>query len=74
MKLLKDYEGRDVRLTVDCLAHILEHAEMHGLEAAVAETLQTPQLVIQSHTDPAAELSDRYYLGTGLATSGCVSW
>ena len=53
-----------MRLTDERLAHILEHPEMHGLAAALAETLQTPQLVIQSHSDPAAESSYRYYLGT----------
>ncbi len=64
MKLLKDYQGRNVRLTDERLAHILEHPEMAGLEAALEETLRTPQWVIQSGTDPAAELSYRYYRGT----------
>lgn len=64
MKLLKDYQGRNVRLTDERLAHILEHPELAGLEAALEETLRMPQWVIQSGTDPAAELSYRYYLGT----------
>ena len=64
MKLLKDYQGRNVRLTDERLAHILEHPELAGLEAALEETLRTPQWVIQFGTDPAAELSYRYFLGT----------
>ncbi len=64
MKTLKDYQGRAVRLTDERLAHILEHAEMTGLESALVETLEHPALVLQSQSDPAAALSYRYYLGT----------
>ena len=64
MKVLKDYQGRSVRLTDERLAHILEHAEMTDLEPALAETLEHPTLVLQSRSDAVAELSYRYYLGT----------
>lgn len=64
MKTLKDYQGRLVRLTAERLAHILEHPEMANLEAALAETLEQPTLVVQSRSDPTAELNYRYYLGT----------
>ncbi len=64
MKVLKDYQGRDVRLTDERLAHILEHPEMANLEAALEETLRDPKLVIQSRSDPNAELSYRFYVGT----------
>jgi len=64
MKLLKDYEGRDVRLTDERLGHILEHPEMAGMEAALEHTLRQPEFVIQSRTDPATELIYRFYLGT----------
>lgn len=64
MRILKDYQGRAVRLTDERLAHILAHPEMMALEAALAETLEHPTLVVQSRSDPTAELSYRYYLGT----------
>ena len=64
MKLLADYQGRQVRLTAERLQHILEHPEMAKLEGAVAQTLHQPQLVIQSRTDATAELSYRFYYGT----------
>lgn len=64
MKALKDYLGRTVRLTDERLAHILEHPEMAGFEAVLGETLEHPSLVTQSVSDPSAELSYRYYLGT----------
>ena len=38
MKILKDYQGREVRLTDERLQHILEHPEMANLEAALEET------------------------------------
>ena len=56
MKTLTDYQGRLVRLTDERLEHILEHPEMANLEAALAETLEHPSLVVQSRSDPAAEL------------------
>ena len=64
MKVLRDYQGREVRLTDERLAHILEHPEMAELEAALSETLEHPQMVIQSRTEPTAELSYRFYVGT----------
>ncbi len=64
MKTLTDFQGRAVRLTDERLAHILEHPEMADLEAALIATLEHPTLVVQSRSDPSAELSYRYYLGT----------
>jgi hypothetical protein len=64
MRLLKDYQGRDVRLTEERLRHILEHPEMADLESALEETLRQPRYVIQSRTDPKATLSYRFYVGT----------
>lgn len=64
MKILKDYLGRDVRLTDERLQHILEHPELANMEFAIEETIGHPQFVIQSLTDPDAELNYRFYFGT----------
>ena len=64
MKILRDYEGHEVRLTDERLAHILEHPEMVGLEDSIGETLARPQRVIQSLSDLQARLYYRYYVGT----------
>ena len=64
MKLLRDYQGRNVRLTVERLVHIREHPEMADLEQAIADTLLEPSLVIQSVSDKTAALNYRYYFGT----------
>jgi hypothetical protein len=64
MEMLVDYQGRSVRLTAERRRHILQHAEMAGMEGALAETLRHPQLVIRSQTDEAATLNYRYYMRT----------
>ena len=64
MKILRDYEGREVRLTDERLAHILEHPELVGLQDAIGETLARPEHVIESLSDPEARLYYRYYVGT----------
>jgi len=64
MKVLLDYQGKTVRLTVERLVHIKEHPEMVNMESALEETLRVPQLVIRSGTDASANLNYRYYYGT----------
>lgn len=64
MSTLRDFQGRAVRLSDERLAHIHEHAEMVGLDSAIAETLRAPAIVVQSLSDPASALHYRFYLGT----------
>jgi len=64
MRILKDYEGRAIRLTDERLAHILEHPEMQAMERPIEETLLRPERVLQSLSDPQARLYYRMYLAT----------
>ena len=64
MEVIVNCRGLAVRLTDERLAHILDHPEMVGLEAAILETLNYPALVIQSISDEAARLYYRFYSGT----------
>jgi hypothetical protein len=64
MKVLQDFQGLAIRLTDERLAHILEHPEMVGMEAAIEETLLQPNRVMASVSDPAARLYYRFYVGT----------
>ena len=64
MKILTDYEGRPIRLTDERLAHILEHPEMKGVEERIEQTVQAPERVLESLSDPQARLYYRFYLGT----------
>ena len=51
-KTLRDFQGLDIRLTDERLAHILGHPEMVGMEAAIEETLGNPVQVVESLSDP----------------------
>ena len=64
---LLDQWGRAIRLTDERRAHILEHPEMAGLEAALAATVLSPVVVIQSLSDATVCL---YYRPCGPVIPG----
>jgi hypothetical protein len=64
VRILKDYEGRAIRLTDERLAHILEHPEMQGMEGPIERTIGNPERVLESLSDPGARLYYRLYFGT----------
>ncbi len=64
MQILVDYQGRQIRLTDERLAHILEHPEMASMEAAIQAALSDPEVVRVSNTDSAVHLYYRYREGT----------
>ena len=64
MKTFNDCFGKQVRLTDERLAHILEHVEMTGLAAEVERVLQHPQFVRQSRSDDAVRLFYEFYAQT----------
>jgi hypothetical protein len=61
MKKLTDCFGRQVRLTDERLAHILEHPEMVELAGAVERAIGRPQIVRKSASDANARLFYEYY-------------
>ncbi len=67
MIVLRDLHGREIRLTDERLAHILEHPEMQGQEQRIAETLLTPYSVVLSHHDPAVHLYHRLFDETPIS-------
>ena len=62
--ILKDLDGRLIRLTEERLHHILDHPEMVGMIPAIRETLLHPLVVVQSKSDESAHLFYKYYFGT----------
>lgn len=66
MKRLDDCFGIQVRLTDERLAHILEHPEMRGMTDRLERTLQQPQLVRQSRSDPAVRVFYEYHAQTQM--------
>lgn len=58
---LSDLWGNKVVLTEERRAHLLEHPEMRQQENRLAETLLTPDVVVQSQSDGTVGLFHRVY-------------
>jgi len=61
MRVLTDLNGRAIRLTVERLAHLLEHADMQGEETRIDETLRAPDSIISSSRDPQVHLFHKLF-------------
>ncbi len=64
MRILEDCFGREVRLTEERLAHILDRTEMRDMGEEIIRTLQTPAEVRVSRSDPAVRLFYEFYSPT----------
>ena len=65
MQIFHDYQGRQVRFTDERLDHILEnHEDMEPLIFAIRETVEAPDAVVQSNSNPNARLYYRRYTDT----------
>ena len=64
MRLLRDFQGLEVRLTDERLEQIRAHPEMRGSEAAIGVTLAFPARMIESPFDPDIRLYYRFYRRT----------
>lgn len=62
MKWLRDLHNRRIRLTDERRWHIeTDHPEMSRQLGKIEETLLEPERIVQSQTDPDAQLFYRYY-------------
>jgi len=59
MLIWRDCWSMSIRVTDERLAHVLEHPEMAGQQAALAETLAEPHQVVQSRSDEDVRLYHR---------------
>jgi hypothetical protein len=66
MKVVRDCFGHSVRLTDERLAHILEHAEMAGMEDDLERVLQMPSEVRLSRSDDNVRLFYEFYARTRI--------
>lgn len=64
MRILIDCFGREVRLTDERLAHILERPELEGVESEIQLVLSKPQLVRPSRSDATVQLFYGFYSQT----------
>ena len=62
--MLHNRFGREVRLTDERIAHILEHEEMGGQLDRVEETVREPDVVVRSQRDSDVHLYHKHYLTT----------
>jgi hypothetical protein len=58
---IKDCFGFAVRLTVERMAHILEHPEMKEMRAEIDQVLAAPQIVHRSRSDEHVRLFYAFY-------------
>ena len=61
-----DCFGREVRLTAERLAHILERAEMRDMREEIIRTLRTPAEVRVSRSDADVRLFYEFYSRTAV--------
>jgi hypothetical protein len=71
MKIIRDCFGRSVRLTDERLTHILEHAELAGMEDEIERLLQSPTEVRRSRSDDNVMLFTRALESVGNGCVGC---
>src|SRR5712692_1115201 len=64
MKTLRDCFGRQVRLTDERLAHILDHPERKEMDGEMERMLLQPQFVRRSRSDQAVRLFYEFYAQT----------
>ena len=64
MKTIRDCFGRNVRLTVERLSHILQHQEMVGMEGEIERVLESPAEVRVSRSDDTVHLFYEFYAQT----------
>ncbi len=64
MKIVRDCFGRNVRLTQERIDHILDHSEMSDMLEQIQLTLEQPEIVRRSKSDPAVELYYRFFVRT----------
>ena len=74
MQRFTDVRGRSIRLTEERLQHVREaHPEVVAPLSLLEETLQRPEQVRRSRTDPGVELFYRHYETTPVTSKYCCA-
>ena len=74
VKVVQDCFGQSVRLTDDRLAHILEHAEMAGMENELERVLLRPAEVGGHAHMRTLDFSMSFMRALELVGNGCAWW
>ena len=62
MKIFKDFEGNEIRLTDERLEHILLHPEMADMIENIEVALRNPDYVVQSFADLDVRLHLKHFI------------
>ena len=62
MKILKDNQGNNIRLTDERLEHILLHPEMIELQNKIETAIINPDYIIKSKVDKNVKLFNKFYI------------
>ncbi|MFN9621620.1 MAG: hypothetical protein ACK587_02115 [Cyanobacteriota bacterium] len=71
-KTIKDCFGFAVRLTVERMAHILEHPEMNEMRTEIEQVLAAPQIVHRSRSEEQCGCFMRSTRRRSSVANGCV--
>lgn len=63
-EILRDHQGREIRLTNERWVHIIEHPEMNGQRERLIETLSIPDTIIATAKDESIHTYHRFYSTT----------
>ena len=74
MQVIRDCFGHLVRLTDERLEHILEHAEVAGMDGEIERVLQAPTEVRLSRADDNVRLFYESMRKPEWVGNGCVWW
>ena len=66
--VLTDYQGRNIRCTVERRAHILEHPEINGQLALLEEILLQPEEIVATNADESVRVYHRFYPKTPVTS------
>jgi hypothetical protein len=59
--IFTDHQGREIRLTGERRAHVLDHPEMAGQLDRIRETLAEPERVVAAPADSTVHVYHRHY-------------
>ena len=67
MKIIQDFEGKNIRLTDERLSHILLHSKMLEMQSKIEKTLKNPDYIIQSQADKNVNLNLKFFITSQFA-------
>ncbi|PIQ97437.1 MAG: hypothetical protein COV67_04115 [Nitrospinae bacterium CG11_big_fil_rev_8_21_14_0_20_56_8] len=74
MKVFRDYNGLEIRLSKERRDHVLSHPELEGHEDWIADALLNPEELRLSTSDPSVKLYYLFSPAPERVPNGSASW